>query len=449
VDRCELVSMSTFLKDREEIFMPDDKDIKAYKRLTKIDFLGNIHLSDKKSKTKMIKIQPDDLVISGINVSKGAVVIYDGEQPITATIHYSSYKINISKIDIEYLKRFLKSLTFIELLKKQVKGGIKTEIKPKHLLPLMINLPCMEKQKKIVSYFESVEREVCELAEEIILQDVYFKNLKKTILKDAFEGKLTADWREQNPNLNGDNNDVLKMFGIIKAEKEQLSSEGKIRRPKKLQNIDLDELSYDIPKSWLLLRLGDVIMDLPRNGYSPKGVDYKTKVKNLKLGATTYGVFNPYQYKYIDEKIDDDSTYWLEDGDILIQRGNSIDYVGVSAIYRGNSKEFIYPDLMMKINPVKCFDAKLMHMFLSSSHVRDYFRNNAKGAQETMPKINQGVVLNAVVPLVPVDEQIEIINRVEKLMQIVNELEEHSFERKTQVKVLNSVISKEAFERGE
>ena len=52
-----------------------------------------------------------------------------------------------------YFKRFLKSPEFKELINEQVKGGIKTEIKPKHILPLIINLPDLTTQNTIVKYF--------------------------------------------------------------------------------------------------------------------------------------------------------------------------------------------------------------------------------------------------------------------------------------------------------
>src|SRR3990172_13284271 len=98
-----------FLKERGGRYDPGDETIQGLKRLNKIDFSGEIHLSDKGSKTDMIIVKPEDLVISGINVSKGALAVYHGEEPITATIHYSSYVFDESQIDIDYFKRFVRS----------------------------------------------------------------------------------------------------------------------------------------------------------------------------------------------------------------------------------------------------------------------------------------------------------------------------------------------------
>ena len=144
------VKISQFLKEREGRYDPGDEAVQGLKRLNKIDFSGEIHLSGKGSKTDMIIVEPGDLVISGINVSKGALAVYRGDEPITATIHYSSYAFDERQIDIDYFKRFVRSQSFVQTLKDQVKGGIKIEIKPKHFLPLEIHLPDIESQKENV-----------------------------------------------------------------------------------------------------------------------------------------------------------------------------------------------------------------------------------------------------------------------------------------------------------
>src|SRR5690606_37852769 len=106
------VKMGEFLINRESRFKPKDKAIAGLKRIDKIDFSGTIYLSNKPSNTDMIIVKKGDLVISGINVEKGAMSVYQGKEDVTATIHYSSYSFDEKKIDIEFLKMFLKSPEF-------------------------------------------------------------------------------------------------------------------------------------------------------------------------------------------------------------------------------------------------------------------------------------------------------------------------------------------------
>ena len=247
------VRIGQFLTERQGRYKPDDNAIATYKRLDKIDFSGTIHISEKPSKTDMIVVQPGDLVISGINVAKGAIAVYQGTEPVTATIHYSSYIFDDSVIDLEYFKYFVKSPAFIETLKKQVKGGIKTEIKPKVFLPLEISLPDLPTQKQIVKRISENLKRVNELAKEIETQKRYAKQFRRNILQDAIEGKLTADWRKEHPVQKGNPDyDAEALFELIQKER-------KIDKKRKTLPPILDaEKPFELPTGWKWVRLKQI-----------------------------------------------------------------------------------------------------------------------------------------------------------------------------------------------
>lgn len=143
----------------------------------------------------MILVKPGDLVISGINVEKGALAIYTGEEDVLASIHYSAYEFDAEKIDIDYLKWFLKSGIFRKLLLKQTGRGIKKEIKAKHFLPIEIQLPSLNQQHEVVRQIQGVADYIVEINQQIEQQTKYMEILRQTILQQAIEGKLC----EQNP----------------------------------------------------------------------------------------------------------------------------------------------------------------------------------------------------------------------------------------------------------
>lgn len=425
------VKIGDFLTEREGRYKPNNESVANLKRLEKIDFSGTVHISEKPSKTDMIIVHPGDLVISGINVSKGAITVYKGSEPVAATIHYSSYIFNDSIVDLDYFKFFVKSPAFIETLKQQVKGGIKTEIKPKTFLSLEIMLPDLETQKGIVKKLSKELETVSILQNEIESQKEYAKQLRQNILQDAIEGKLTADFRQKNQH-NTENSKSIKN-GIDK----KLSS---------LPPVSKDEIPFEIPDTWKWLRLGMIIESAPRNGYSPKAVDYETPIKTLKLGAVTSGIFDSSECKYINEEIPQDAYCWLKNGDILIERSNSLEYVGMSAIYTGNDNEFIYPDLLMRFRVSNEALTEYVHKVLIAPFNRLYFMSKAKGAQKSMPKINQDCVINTLIPLPPLKEQKEIVTKVEILLAKATELENQMQERETYTNQLMQSILKDAFE---
>lgn len=435
------VKIGDFLTEREGRYKPDDSKISKYKRLDKIDFAGTIHLSDKPTKTDMIIVHPGDLVISGINVAKGAIAVYQGDEPVYATIHYSSYTFDSSKVDLDYFKYFVKSPAFIAALQKQVKGGIKTEIKPKRLLPLEISIPDLQTQQEIVKKISSQLQKTEQLSVEIESQKNYIKQLRKNILQDAIEGNLTADWRKQNPVKKGNPDyDAEALFEQI--QKERINE----KNQKELSPITDEEKPFEIPEGWKWVRLGEIIKEPPRNGYSPKAVDFETPIKTLKLGAVTYGIFDPNEYKYINEEIPKDAYCWLKNGDFLIERSNSVEYVGICAIYTGKDNEFMYPDLLMRFRTQDNLSKKYIHTALVAPFNRSYFMSNAKGAQKTMPKINQECVVNTMIPLPPLKEQEEIVNKVETLLSKVTTLETQIQDRKSLSDKLIFSIIKENLE---
>lgn len=430
-----------FLFEREGKYKPDAIELKGLKRIDKIDFSGNFHIAEKPSNTNMILIKSGDLVVSGINVAKGAMAIYQGHEDVTATIHYSSYTFDETQIEVEYFKRFLKSPEFVRLLKEQVKGGIKTEIKPKHLLALEIPLPTLKEQKSIVAHFLRFESEQKELNCEITHQKELLNKLRRRILQEAIEGKLTGLWRSNNPDVET----ASKLLERITIEKSNLVKDKKIKPQKPLTPITDNEKPFELPEGWIWCHLSSLILEDPRNGYSPKSVDFPTNTKTLKLGATTSGSFDSSEYKYVNEEIDLNSFLWLKNGDILIQRSNSLDHVGVSAIYDEDDDKYIYPDLMMKLRVVKFISCTYLHQILLSPFCREYFRANASGAQKSMPKINQGIVSRTPIPLCSIEEQQVIVTKVESLLALCDQLEIEIVSNQNRAQKLMQAVLKEAF----
>lgn len=192
----------------------------------------------------------------------------------------------------------------------------------------------------------------------------------------------------------------------------------------------------NLSKNWRQCKLGELLSFGPKNGYSPKPVDYETETKSLTLSATTSGKFDASKTKFIDEIIPADSHLWLDKGDILIQRGNSSEYVGVSAIYNGKRGIFIYPDLMIKIRVTEDAVPEYIHLTLLAPATRAYFLKNASGTSGSMPKINQAVVKNTPISLPSLSEQKHIVAKVDELMALCDQLEAHI----TQTRTLNTYL---------
>jgi type I restriction enzyme, S subunit len=257
-------------------------------------------------------------------------------------------------------------------------------------------------------------------------------NFRKIVLELAIQGKLEP----QNPK---DQSSQL-LLAEIQAEQNELIKSGQIKKESSLPQISSSS-HLNIPKTWKRCYFQDLKIFGPRNGYSPKAVDYPTAVRSITLTATTSGKFNSKYFKYLDEVINQDSYLWLQPGDLLIQRSNTLAYVGSAAVYEGKSGEFIFPDLIMRVRLSEQVDVRYIHLCLISKSGREHFQNNASGTSGTMPKINQKVVNSLVIPLPPLPEQKRIVAKVEQLMTLCDTLETHLRDTQAKAKALAGAVS--------
>lgn len=355
---------------------------------------------------------------------------------------------NPNELDARFLHQYLQFYKD-KILVSLMKGAANVSLSMKDIAKVEIPLPSIEKQHELSELFVETQKKYKELLEESEKQKSYAKQLRQNILQEAIEGKLTEEWRKENSVVKGNPDfDAEALFERIQEEKSHTDSEllrNSKKKEKSLPEITEDEKPFEIPEGWKWVRLGEIIKDSPRNGYSPKAVDFETPIKTLKLGAVTYGIFDASEFKYINEEIPKDAHCWLKNGDILIERSNSIEYVGICAIYTGKDDEFMYPDLLMRFRTQDILSKQYIHTALISPFNRSYFMNSAKGAQKTMPKINQDCVVNTMIPLPPLKEQDAIVNKVETLLAKVVELEKQITERETLTKQLIQSIMKDAF----
>ncbi|MBX7247999.1 MAG: hypothetical protein K1X35_03000 [Caulobacteraceae bacterium] len=184
----------------------------------------------------------------------------------------------------------------------------------------------------------------------------------------------------------------------------------------------------------------------PKNGFSPRSVDHDTGIKSLSLSATTRGQFDERHYKYVDiERPEESSELWIKNGDLLVQRANSIEYVGVAALYEGSDNCFIYPDLMMKIRFRADIVPKYAALCLNSGPVRRYLRSRASGTSGSMPKINQSTLLSVTIPVPDTHEQLRIVAAVNALKSLCDELKACIADAgQTQMRLADAIVERAA-----
>jgi type I restriction enzyme, S subunit len=174
----------------------------------------------------------------------------------------------------------------------------------------------------------------------------------------------------------------------------------------------------DLPDGWTTAGLAELLTEGPTNGYSPATSADARGTLSLRLSATTSGrlILNANTTKRLAEVVHQESMLWLDSGDILVQRANTIDYVGTAALFNGPPKTYIYPDLMMRIRAnAAVVNAAYLWQFINSAEAKAYLRDRATGTAGNMPKINGATLRELPVLLPPLPEQQRIVHRLDAL----------------------------------
>ena len=241
------------------------------------------------------------------------------------------------------------------------------------------------------------------------------QKLREMVLQLAVQGKLVPQDSKDKP--------ASVLLEKIKAEKERLIKENKIKKPKPLPLIEADEIPFELPFNWVWARL-DTICSYIQRGKGPKYID-DSNIPVISQKCIQWDGFKIERARFVDpssiEKYAEER--FLQTGDLL---WNS---TGTGTIGRVNvySHEENHYDLVVadshvtvvrsiKINP------RYSYIFLASPVVQFGFEERASGTTNQI-ELNTATVKNQIIAVPPVPEQKRIVSKVDELMVLCDELE--------------------------
>ena len=234
------------------------------------------------------------------------------------------------------------------------------------------------------------------------------KKLRQKILDLAIRGKLVP----QDPN----DEPASVLLERIKAEKERLIKEGKIKRSKKTaKTSDTPHYPYLLPNGWKWCKLEDLVCEL-KYGTSEKSSSVG-KIAVLRMGnITNWGTidYSGLVYSSNDEDI---KQYSLKKNDLLFNRTNSSEWVGKTAVYK-EERPAIYAGYLIRVRPILISSDYLNYVMNSS-----YYRNwcyNVKTDAVNQSNINAQKLSQLMIPVPPLKEQERIIIEIAKWISLID-----------------------------
>ena len=170
-------------------------------------------------------------------------------------------------------------------------------------------------------------------------------------------------------------------------------------------------------------KLGQLLSEDPRNGYSPVETVEMTGLFALGLGCLTPAGFAPSQLKPIPARDPAIKRALLNDGDLLISRSNTRELVGAAGRYRDIGFPCIYPDLMMRLRPTEDILPEFLELSLRSGSLRRQIQAAAQGTSGSMVKISAATVRALTIKLPRLSEQDRILRAMQPWDETLANLE--------------------------
>ena len=254
------------------------------------------------------------------------------------------------------------------------------------------------------------------------------KKLRQKIFDLAIRGKLVP----QDPN----DEPASVLLERIRAEKERLIKEGKIKRGKKSasdtphyenrQVGEANEVPFEAPESWEWTTIGKLCSFLSR-GKSPKYSEER-KYPVFAQKCNLYdGDISLEKARFLDPEtiIKWSDEYKLIDGDILVN-STGTGTVGRTRLFHSDvlgDYPFVVPDSHVSV--VRTFEeieSKFVLAFLSSDYGQTYIEDNLAGSTN-QKELYIGILDNMLFPLPPQEEQLRIVTAIDKWFSLINVLE--------------------------
>lgn len=324
-----------------------------------------------------------------------------------------------------------------EIVKQTATGTSKISINRENFGNYEIPFFDKDHQEQVRTKLDTVHPIKDGLSAELQTQSDLIAKLRASILSDAVSGRLVP----QDPN----DEPASILLDKIRAEKERLIKEGKIKREKSLSPIAEDEIPYELPEGWVWCRIDDICSVSGGIQKTPKRTPKEHFFPYVGVQNVQRGYLNLTEVKFFEITKEEFIRLKLIDQDLLIIEGNgSINEIGRCAIWRDEIKNCIHQNHIIRARPLQTEVSLYILKTLNSPF--GIFQMQKKAITTTgLYNLSVGKIRPLLVPLPPLAEQDRIIAKVEQLMATCDALEAEVAKSRTETDRLMQTILKEAF----
>jgi len=256
-----------------------------------------------------------------------------------------------------------------------------------YLSSLLLPIPPLNEQKRIVSKIEELFSKIDSTKQSLERTKLQLVQYRHSLLKSAFEGKLTEKWREQNKDRI---EPVAKLLTKILNEQNSGSEE----------NLNIEQELPNLPESWIWSSIKTICKNhdhqrIPINAKKRKQIQGKIPY----YGAS--GIID-----YVEKPIFSGKYFLIgEDGANLISRSTPVGFIVEGDFWVNNHAHILstYGNIPLEF----------LSYYIASISLRPWISGTAQ------PKLNQENLKKIPVPLPPMEEQEQIVSQIEQSFSLV------------------------------
>ncbi len=369
------------------------------------------YISEEEHKELYARCNPEkgDLILSKVGTT-GVPAIVDTTEPFSLFVSVALLKFDCKCIDIKFLYYMLMSPLVQAQATENTRGVGNKNWVLDAIASTMVVLPPLVEQKRIVAKIEEllplVDRYAASYEKLEQFNAKFPEDMKKSILQYAIQGKLV----EQRP----EEGTGAELYKQMQAEKQRLIKEKKIKKEKTLVEITDDEIPFDIPETWIWIRVGDV--GSWGSGATPPRTNpayYGGSIPWLKTGDLNDGFI-----KEVPEFI---TELALEKTSVRLNPVGSV----LMAMYGATIGKLGILEIPVTTNQACCacipyagmYNKYLFYYLMS---MRQTYIGMAEGGAQ--PNISKEKIVNSILPLPPLEEQHRIVAKLEEILPLCERL---------------------------
>lgn len=345
-----------------------------------------------------------DIALSHINSIEhvGKTALINEEQlPLVHGMNLLRLRLYKDKILPKYAQYYMRSYTFRNDIWNRVNRAVnQVSLNQKNLNQVMFPVPPLNEQKRITDKIERLLNKIDEAKQLIDEAKETFEFRRAAILDKAFRGELTANWRSSNPKVT-DANVIVKMI-------EEDHNKNGAKHIKKI-GVSAD-VPHKLPQGWRWVTLGDIFT--LTSGGTPKRVVkeyYNGEIPWVKTGEIKWNYISESAEHVSEEGIRNSSAKILPPKTVLVAMYGQGLTRGRAAILNINAS---CNQAVCALLPNKYVSEKLLFYYFMEGYHR--FRQVAKGGNQE--NLSASVISKFLFPLPPIEEQEELVSKIEKLM---------------------------------